>query len=213
MRYIFDLDGTLIDSSERMYQLFCELIPECTLTKEEYWSYKRDKVNHKKLIEMLYPHIQFDVFERKWMQLIEIDTYLCMDQNYVDTIEVLSSLYDRGHELYLLTARQSKSGLIDELKRLKLIGYFKQVLTTEGKASKEDILLVHSKTDNCIMDTGNVFVSDMGKDIELGNKYGFQTVAITHGFMSEERLKAYKPKKVIRELSEISEMEYSSKSV
>ena len=203
MRYIFDLDGTLIYSSERMYRLFCELIPECTLTKEEYWLYKRDKVNHKKLIEMLYPHVQFDVFERKWMQLIETDTYLCMDQNYVDTIEVLSSLYDRGHELYLLTARQSKIGLIEELKRLELIGYFKQVLTTEGKASKEEILLEYSKIDENIMDTENVFVSDMGKDIELGNKYGLQTVAITHGFMCGERLREYNPQRVIHELSEI----------
>ena len=35
---IFDLDGTLIDSSERMYKLFCELIPQTNLTKEEYWN-------------------------------------------------------------------------------------------------------------------------------------------------------------------------------
>lgn len=203
MRYIFDLDGTLIDSSERMYRLFCELIPESTLTKEEYWSYKRDKVNHKKLIEMLYPHIPFDVFERKWMQLIEADTYLCMDQNYADTIEVLSLLYDRGHELYLLTARQYKDGLLKELTRLGIIDFFDCIMTTEGKYTKEDILRKYSLNNNELLIADNIFISDMGKDIELGNKFGFYTIAITHGFMSEEKLMEYNPKRIIHELSEI----------
>ena len=203
MRYIFDLDGTLIDSSERMYRLFCELIPESTLTKEEYWSYKRDKVNHKKLIEMLYPHIPFDVFERKWMQLIEADTYLCMDQNYADTIEVLSLLYDRGHKLYLLTARQYKDGLLKELTRLGIIDFFDCIMTTEGKYTKEDILRKYSLNNKELLIADNIFISDMGKDIELGNKFGFYTIAITHGFMSEEKLMEYNPKRIIHELSEI----------
>ena len=203
MRYIFDLDGTLIDSSERMYRLFCELIPESTLTKEEYWSYKRDKVNHKKLIEMLYPHTPFDVFERKWMQLIEADTYLCMDQNYADTIEVLSLLYDRGHELYLLTARQYKDGLLKELTRLGIIDFFDCIMTTEGKYTKEDILRKYSLNNKELLIADNIFISDMGKDIELGNKFGFYTIAITHGFMSEEKLMEYNPKRMIHELSEI----------
>ena len=49
----------------------------------------------------------------------------------------------------------------------------------------------------------NIFISDMGKDIELGNKFGFYTIAITHGFMSEEKLMEYNPKRIIHELSEI----------
>ena len=59
---IFDLDGTIIDSSERMYRLFCKLVPQCRLTKEEYWEYKRNKGNHKKLIETKYPEVDFYEF-------------------------------------------------------------------------------------------------------------------------------------------------------
>ena len=66
MIFIFDLDGTLIDSSERMYMLFCELVPECKLSKNEYWDYKRDKVNHKVLLERLYADINpFRSYESK----------------------------------------------------------------------------------------------------------------------------------------------------
>lgn len=203
MIYIFDLDGTLIDSSERMYRLFCDLIPECELTKEEYWNYKRNKVNHKKLIERLYPHVEFEQFNDRWMLLIEKKQYLDMDKNYPDTVEVLLRLKRQRDSLLLLTARQSKNGLMDELKRLSLLDFFEAVITTEGKHSKEEVLLENAKGNCDILNPQNIFVSDMGKDIQLGNKLGFYTVAISHGFMSEEKLKEYYPKRVIQELSEL----------
>lgn len=203
MIYIFDLDGTLIDSSERMYRLFCDLIPECDLSKEEYWNYKRNKVNHKKLIEILYLQLNFEMFNNRWMLLIEDKHYLAMDKNYPDTIEVLSKLKTNDNDLYLLTARQSKKALMEELETLNLLDFFNAVLITEGKQSKEDVLLEYARSNDNILNKENIFVSDMGKDIQLGNKLGFDTVAISHGFMSEEKLKEYSPKRVIKELNEL----------
>ena len=203
MIYIFDLDGTLIDSSERMYRLFCDLIPECSLTKDEYWNYKRNKINHKKLIEMLYPQVSFEEFNDRWMPLIEEKKYLDMDRNYPDTLDVLSEMKGNGNTLYLLTARQSKKSLMEELQRLDLMFFFNAVITTEGKQSKEDVLIEFARYNQDILNPENIFISDMGKDIQLGNKLGFYTVAISYGFMSEEKLKEYSPKRVIKELSEL----------
>ena len=203
MIYIFDLDGTLIDSSERMYRLFCDLIPACSLTKNEYWNYKRNKINHKKLIEMLYPQVSFEEFNDRWMPLIEEKKYLDMDENYPDTLGVLSGLKGNGNALYLLTARQSKKSLIEELQRLGLLDFFNDVITTEGRQSKEDVLIEFARNNQDILNSENTFISDMGKDIQLGNKLGFYTVAISHGFMSEEKLKEYSPKRVIKGLSEL----------
>ena len=203
MIYIFDLDGTLIDSSERMYRLFCDLIPECSLLKEEYWNYKRNKVNHKKLIEILYPQLNFEVFNNQWMSLIEDKHYLAMDKNYPDTIKVLSKLKANDNDLYLLTARQSKKALMEELETLKLLDFFNVVLTTEDRQSKEDVLLEYARSNDNILNKENIFVSDMGKDIQLGNRFSFYTVGISHGFVTEEKLKKYSPKRVIKELSEL----------
>lgn len=203
MIYIFDLDGTLIDSSERMYRLFCELIPQCTLSKDEYWAYKRNKVNHKNLLMMKYPEVDFVSFENKWLKLIEAGRYLDMDQNYNDTLEVLRILKEKGHKLYLLTARQSETGLLAELRKLRLADFFEQIITTENKTTKEEILVRYAANEKLLIEKDNVFVSDMGKDIQLGNQYGYHTVAITHGFMSEERLKEYMPNEIIDELSEL----------
>ena len=203
MIYIFDLDGTLIDSSERMYRLFCDLIPECELSKDEYWNYKRHKVNHKSLLEMLYPQVDFEEFNDRWMLLIEKKKYLDMDENYLDTIDVLSQLKLNRSILYLLTARQSKSNLMRELSRLNLIDCFDAIMLTEGKKTKEDLLKTCFQEKEEMFNSNYIFVSDMGKDIQLGNQLGFYTVAITHGFMSREKLLGYHPKRVIDELSEL----------
>lgn len=199
MNIIFDLDGTLIDSSERMYRLFCELIPQSRLSKEQYWALKRDKVNHKMLLERYFPEVEYEDFNGKWMPLIEEERFLLMDKKFDDTIEVLTKLSNKA-DLFLLTARQSKEELLKEIARLGLAGFFKEIMVTEGKLLKEELLKKSCERFPELKNKQNFFVSDMGKDIQLGNTYGYQTVAITHGFMNEDRLKEYNPAYVINEL-------------
>jgi len=50
----FDLDGTLPDSRERLYRLFCELVPESRLSFDKYWALKRRKQDHKTILASLY---------------------------------------------------------------------------------------------------------------------------------------------------------------
>lgn len=203
MNYIFDLDGTLINSSERMYKLFCKLVPDCNLSKWEYWDYKRDKINHEMLLKNLYADYSFEEFNSIWMKEIETEYYLEMDNNYPDTIDVLTELKNNGKSMYLLTARQSRSGLMNELSRLGLLDYFDRVMITEGARSKEDALLDYASENEDIMSKDNYFVGDTGKDIQIGKKYGYKTIGITHGFMSRQRLEEYHPTMLIDELSEL----------
>lgn len=202
MSIIFDLDGTLIDSSERMYRLFCRLIPDCKLKKDEYWNYKRNKINHKMLIDFLYPNVCYEEFQENWMSLIECDEFLEMDCNYPDTIYTLREIASFGEKIYLLTARQSRERLFKELERLNLINYFSNIMTTEGKVSKKQLLMDNIKN---IWDINNknYFVSDVGKDIEIGNDLCYYTIAITHGFMSKVKLLEYNSTGIIDELSEL----------
>jgi phosphoglycolate phosphatase len=195
--YIFDLDGTLIDSSERLYRLFQFLVPQSTFTKQEYWNLKRDKVKHEMIFERYFPGMSFQSFNEKWMEIIETRKYLDMDKNYEDTLDVLDALKNKGEKLYLLTARQSKSELFHELGRLEIKDYFDEIFVTENKVEK-DFFLKYQKWSK---DT--LFISDMGKDILVGKKYGLQTVGITHGFMNEEKLKEYKPGRIIEELNHL----------
>lgn len=199
--FIFDLDGTLIDSSERMYRLFQRLIPESIFSKEEYWKLKRNCINHKMIIDEYFPSYNFDEFNRKWLNMIELEEYLVMDNNYSDTIDVLNYL-NKIDKIILLTARQSINELLWELERLNIRKYFDEVYITESKKTKLDILLQMS-INNC---KDVFFVSDMGEDIIIGKSLDFKTIAITHGFMSADKLNEYKPDLIIDDLSELKKL-------
>lgn len=197
--YIFDLDGTLVDSSERLYQLFQFLIPESVFSKEEYWSMKRNKINHQMILEQYFPKYNFYDFNIKWLSLIESTQYLDLDTVYDDTIHILKKLYHKN-ELYLLTARQDRINLIAELTRLNILPFFKEIFVTENKTSKDTLLKEIKYIPN------DFFISDMGHDIETGNRAGLKTIAITHGFMNREKLLSYSPWKVVDNLSEIPDV-------
>lgn len=203
MTIIFDLDGTLIDSSERLYRLFQSLVPESRLTKEKYWELKRNKVCHKDILSRFFPKYSFEDFNSAWMKQIELDDYLKLDDCYPDTIRVLKGLKGDSYMLVLLTARQSKIALYRELERFKMRVYFDNILVTEGKETKDE-LLEDAIFMGCVpKGQGDLFISDMGKDIQIGNKLGYKTVAIDHGFMSKEMLKMYHPDYLVHSLSEI----------
>ena len=84
-----------------------------------------------------------------------------------------------------------------------IFNYFDEVLVTENLLSKDE-LLKDAMEDNVVKrsDTDMV-VSDMGKDILVSKKLGFRTIAITHGFMSREKLFEYNPDWIVENLSEI----------
>lgn len=201
MSIIFDLDGTLIDSSERMYQLFQKLIPDSKLTKEQYWNLKRNKINHQMILEKHFPQYDFDSFNSIWLEQIELDEYLKMDCNYPDTVKVLTSLC-KDCEIVLLTARQSKERLYHELERLELKQFFSHILVTETKTTKDTLL----KEAGLAQRDNDLFVSDMGKDILAGKSCGYLTVGITHGFMNAEKLAEYRPDYLINDLNQLLEV-------
>lgn len=202
MNIVFDLDGTLIDASERMYHLFQKLVPQSTLTKKEYWERKRNKVNHQQLLSNEFPKVNYDKFNREWLIQIEKPPFLEMDCCYKDTIFVLKEL-KKTNALYLLTARQSKANLLKELEYLKILEYFNEIFVTEGKNSKKELFQTEMSMYPEKYTCDDWFISDMGKDIQVGKEMNFFTIAISHGFMSRERLVEYKPDICVDELTEL----------
>lgn len=196
MKIYFDLDGTLIDASERLYKLFCDLISECSFSKEEYWYLKRNKITHQIILNNYFPKYQFNDFEKKWLECIENDYYLQFDTLYEFTPKVLNNL-QQNNQLYLLTARQSKKNLLKELKRFNIAQYFTNIFVTEHKKTKLELLqeIQLKKTD--------ILIGDTGKDIETAKIAGILSAAVTYGFMSEEKLKEYNPDFLFSDLSEI----------
>lgn len=186
MNVFFDLDGTIIDSSDRLYELFKALVPDCTMTKEEYWELKRNKINHETILEKYFPTYSFDEFNKKWLEMIETEKYLLKDKLYDFSQELLRKFSEKG-KIYLLTARQSRKNLLIELKRLGIEKYFEDILVTENKKTKSDILKTMKLSKN------DILIGDTGKDIQTAKENELLSIAVSWGFMSKDALKTYNP--------------------
>lgn len=196
----FDLDGTLIDAGERLYSLFQFLVPQSELTYEEYWDLKRHKNTHAMILSQRfgYNELQIKDFEQHWLDLIETQEYLDKDTVYTGVIETLEKLKQKS-ALYLVTARQSVENTVAELRRLKLFDLFDDVLITEHKVAKEELIrqrVAHLSSDD-------IMVGDTGKDIQTGKSLGIKTVTVANGFIAPEVLQEYKPDKILNEIKEI----------
>ena len=142
MKIFFDLDGTLIDSKLRLYKLFQELVPKSNLTFIEYWNFKQNKINHAKILKEKFDFDESSIFKFKqdWMKLIEIDRFLKLDTPIDGVGKYLLTLKEKEIDLFVVTARQNKSKAVKQIEDFGLLGFFNQILVTENKKSKFDLI-------------------------------------------------------------------------
>jgi len=189
MNIFFDLDGTLIDSKERLYRLFQHLVPESNFTFEEYWEYKKARINHKEILnnQFKYSNTNIESFEKDWMSSIESSEWLNYDKPIEGIFEYLTKLKLKN-DLYVVTARQSENMLKAQFENFKWTGIFKKIFITFQKYDKYDLI-----RDDIKVDKNDWFVGDTGLDILTGKKLGIKTAAVLSGFLSKDKLMEYNP--------------------
>ncbi len=193
-RHIFlDFDGTLIDSRQRLYALFCELVPECALSFKEYWRIKRNKINQHDLLQryFLYSDAKVNAFKCEWMKKIEEPDRLAMDVPFKGVKEFLMSAA-LDVSLYLVTARQHPAYVEMQIKQFGWQNYFTDIFVTAQRQSKS--ALIQANTTYAYND---ILVGDTGEDIVAGKELGIITVAVTTGVLSESILREYQPDQLL----------------
>lgn len=190
MKIFFDLDGTLLDSRQRLFTLFCDLTQQSSINFEKYWELKRRKVGHAEILEyyLSYSKSQIIKFEREWLCLIEESKYLNLDVPFLFTQEVLEGLKD-SHQLYVVTARQSKIGVIHQLDNANFRLYFEDIFVTEGLKTKSQLIL---EAFGALLPTDFV-VGDTGLDILTAKELGCKSLAVLSGFRNVDILSTYEP--------------------
>lgn len=201
MKIFFDLDGTLIDSKLRLYSLFQELVPQSNLTYEEYWKYKKNKFSHSMLLNQIFnlDENEINVFETKWMKLIEADSWLKFDKPFDGVTEHLIKLKEKGITLYVVTARQFKEKVFSQLALFGWGTIFQEILVTGQKNKKEELMKPHLS-----LNADNWIIGDTGMDINVGKKLGIKTVAVLSGFQNEEVLSTYNPDYILKNIIEFT---------
>lgn len=194
MNIIFDLDGTLIDSKQRLYQLFQQLVPASTLTFDQYWQFKYDRLSNELILSTKFGYADLEIqrFVSAWMGLIESPEFLAMDSNFEGVKDTLSRLGVQAR-LHVCTARQSRKSAVNQLESLGLSTYFESLMVTEQKHSKTSII------ERQVSDLApeDWLIGDTGSDIKVAHSLGINSCAVLSGFMSYESLLTYRPTRII----------------
>ena len=195
----FDFDGTIINSQHRLYDLFCELCPECHLIYDEYWNIKRKRITQKEFLKKYFKYSdeKCRLFHQKWLEKVEEEKRLDTDF-LVEGILLELKKIKKHNKLILVTNRQSKQLTLKEVTRLQLNTLFDEVLVTEQKSSKSDLI---SKFGYCHND---FLVGDTGEDILEAKKINLKNVAVSWGILDTDTLKKYSPNVLVERVSDLA---------
>ena len=187
-----DLDGVLLDVSERFYRLHCALQPDNTLTKSTYWELKRERQ----------PVGEDAGYRAAWLAAIETTEYLAHDTIMAGAGATLGRLR-KSHPVILVTLRQQRQQLEEQLHALGLWTEFQAVLSSPGSepAVKERLI-----RESAWCQTDAVVVGDTEVDVRAGKALGLATVAVCSGLRSRQCLTRENPNFLIKSINGLAEL-------
>ncbi len=194
----FDLDGPILDVSERYYRVHSHITdtlgyPVCD--KSTYWEMKRKR---RPIDELLYLDKQAEtnrisaLYSAQWLQLIETEGYLAYNEIVPGVLETLEILRER-YSLVLVTLRRFEDNLNRELARLGIKSLFNDILCDHSKSVpgwvvKKELILGKGPVARA-----DLMVGDTEIDILAGRELGITTVAVLNGIRAPELLEETKP--------------------
>ncbi len=207
MNYIFDFDGTLMDTSSVILSTIKTTIKEMGLpekTEEECRSIigiRTDEAGRYLYPDLDISNAEFAKVFRANYDRLQKDA---KEKPFPGVIETLKSLKKDGHRLAVASSRRLAS-LNDYLDKLGIKDWFDMIVgadsVTKGKPDPEPVLTILKALDWNADDT--LVVGDADVDIMMGNAAGCKTCAVTYGNGSIASLKAANTKYMINDFKEL----------
>lgn len=204
MLIFFDFDGTLVDITERWWQLHLAITSALNLPhyekREDYILQKRSGLAEILIMKKITSDVEIiKAYDQERVGRIELPEYLLYDKLFFDTIDTLRALREQGHSLILVTKRRSGEVLREQLDRLGLGSFFQNILTTEG-SSKQSLL-----TKNFIAAElkQSIFISDGLEDMATAGQLDMRGITAGYGCRTSEFLKSAGAKNIILALKDV----------
>lgn len=179
MIYVFDLDGTLIDSKKRHWLLMKKILKKHNIKllnnfAQSYMEYKADGSSGLTYLNevMGLSHKVAKEIQSEWTEQIENDEWLKYDTLYDDAIPTIRRL--KG-DIRFLTIRENVQGLKNELNRFALSNF--ETIILSHKERKSNALKKMDK--ECIM------IGDTEIDLYAANDLGCAYYILNRGFRSK----------------------------
>jgi phosphoglycolate phosphatase len=217
-----DFDGPIIDVSERYYttyqlgladtQAFYQshtgtTLPIQVLSKEQFWSLKRDRVSDCEIATRsgLHPE-QIEVFLAQVHRIVNQPVLLQQDHLQPEARWALHWLHASGVKLVLVTLRcQTQAAQI--LKNYGLAHLFTRICgmpdssaAYQNYAGFKAQLLTDLLAEGIWQTDSACIVGDTEADILAGQAVGIPTIAVTCGIRSQLYLKKYQPTHICSDL-------------
>lgn len=204
-----DLDGTVLDVSERIYRLYCDILKKYKkriLSKRKYLNLKRQRKPVKEILAKTKAIDIFLKFQKEWEKKIENYNYLKLDKISSLNRKKILSLKNQ-YKLVLVTLRNHPRRLFRQLKEMNIDKIFDKVLVIRERdpVNKRDKwkLKVRAIKKYKNFNKNSVIIGDTETDILAGKRLGIKTVAVANGMRDKKFLKKYKPNILIKNFSEI----------
>lgn len=192
----FDLDGTLIDISERDFRIYADILTELgyePIEKKQYWPLRREKTDIHSILALSACTADKYVacFLDSRAKRMEESSYLSLDTLFDDVLPAFSKL-KQNYNLVILTRRLNETNTVEQYHRLGLKKYAELMIVSGDKKERMQAI------PNLV-----VFVGDTENDILPANEIGVKSIAVTTGIRSEEKLRTYNPSAIINSISDI----------
>ena len=187
--YIFlDLDGPILEGKYRHYECYKEIIKTYggeVLDLETYWSLKREKVTRD--VVLLKSHFQasYEIFFDSWMKNIENEKYLQLDTLKPNVIETLSKWKTVTNKIVLVTMRQNRAFLLQQLKDLGVYSLLDEIIDCPPQIQNTKYNALKNRSFK-----NAIFIGDTEEDTKTAKMLNIKSIGITNGLRSKEFLDA-----------------------
>lgn len=204
--YVFDWDGTLMDSMARI--VACLRLAAHELGLEDLGDARFGDViglGLPQAIARLYPGLDAplierfrDAYARNFVEDCRVPSTL-----FPDARGVIAGLRARGHRVAVATGK-SRRGLDRVLEELGLQRAFDATRCADETASKPDPLMLNEIIAELgVPRSATVMIGDTEYDLEMAARAGVRSLGISHGVHARERLLRHDPEAIVDSLTEI----------
>jgi phosphoglycolate phosphatase-like HAD superfamily hydrolase len=205
-RWIFlDLDGTLLDVSERYYRAHRDVVLRhggWPFPRDVYWTAKRNLVPENQILIRcgLSAEAAWQAEGRR-RQDLERPAYLKLDQLWPWMGDALTGLEERG-KLAIVTLRNHRDRLEEQIQRIGLGLFCDPVISGRGDGTPEAKAALIRQS-GISWAPGSVLVGDTEVDVASGKALGLRTVAVGNGIRSPALLERCSPDVLLADLRQV----------
>lgn len=184
MNLFCDLDGTLIDSSERHFALLKDILNrmEINLNINDYMTYKRGGMNTKSyLLKKGFDDESAKLISNDWEKHIEDESYIDMDTVYSDAMPFLKKFKSK-YNIVFVSARKREGALINTLNKCGIMPFADKVIIVDVKdpAQSKSNAIVDLVTDD------DVLIGDTEADYRCAMSLNIKCYILNRGFRNIE---------------------------